>query len=572
MKKSIILGTLAVCGLGLTSCDDFLNDNRFPESKQTVNAEFWSNAVNVENQINYFYENFVGYGNGTGAGNFYWNTLTDDQAGYPGQNFKNWTFTNVPASSSSWNSPYVEIRRACNVIEGVEGSSLETTTAEDFLAKARMYRAWQYYKLVRAYGDVPLVEKALDVTDEGILYGPRTNRNVVMDAALADLNYAINHITTKANKNTFSRDMILAMKAEVCLFEASYQQYVAKNMERAKQFYNEVVSACTPLLSSYTIGSDYRAIYSSMRAELEANPEIIFMKAYEETTLMHSLLDWTSSSTPVCGITKDAFDSYLFLDGKPLASTTMDKSDKGEMVEEGGNNYLSIAAPLATRDKRLSQTIYPYVMYRGSAEDAIQDYKFTNTARMTSTTGYGVFKYNNLTQIESDVTTANRNWTSAPLFWLAEIALDYVEAKAELGTLNDNDLTNTLNKLYARAGLPAQTVAGLSSINDPANNMGVPSLIWEIRRCRRCEFIMDNDIRYWDLVRWNQLERLDTQKNPNIVLGANITPSPVEAKNVNGYLDCSFGMTRTYTNRYDLYPIPSGQLNLNPELGQNPGW
>ena len=58
----------ALCG-----CSDFLNDNRYPMSQQTVNDAFWSNPTNVQNQINYFYEDFTGYGNAFSTnGTFYY--------------------------------------------------------------------------------------------------------------------------------------------------------------------------------------------------------------------------------------------------------------------------------------------------------------------------------------------------------------------------------------------------------------------------------------------------------------------------------------------------------------------
>ena len=81
------------------------------------------------------------------------------------------------------------------------------------------------------------------------------------------------------------------------------------------------------------------------------------------------------------------------------------------------------------------------------------------------------------------------------------------------------NLNNTINKLQARAGLPDMTT---TPADDPANNMGVSNLIWEIRRCRRCELMFDNWYRYWDLIRWHQLELLDSKKHPNVFLGANL--------------------------------------------------
>lgn len=190
---------------------------------------------------------------------------------------------------------------------------------------------------------------------------------------------------------------------------------------------------------------------------------------------------------------------------------------------------------------------------------------------MTSLTGYGVDKFNN-PEMSEEFTTTIKNYTCAPLYWGALIAMDYVEAKAELGTLTDGDLTKTMNKIFKRAGLPEQTVNGLSTMNDSANNMNVSSLIWEIRRCRRCEFIFDKGIRYWDLVRWHQLELLDSTKHPNIALGANVSASPVTVGNIGGYLDAAYGTTRKFEERQYLYPIPSGQIQLNQSLKQNPGW
>ena len=68
--------------MSMTSCSDFLNDNRYPLSSQTVNSEFWSNPVNVENQISTFYNDYYGYGNGASTnGTFYYSWLSDDQCG-----------------------------------------------------------------------------------------------------------------------------------------------------------------------------------------------------------------------------------------------------------------------------------------------------------------------------------------------------------------------------------------------------------------------------------------------------------------------------------------------------------
>lgn len=582
MKKSIILGTVALAAASLTSCDDFLNDNRFPLSQQTANTEFWSSATNVQGQINYFYESFLGYSNGSSTGEFYFRTLSDDQCCPSGNaSITPWTNINVPASSTNWSAPYVEIRRANLIIEGVTAGSLSGTEEANFLGIARLNRAYQYYLLVRAYGDVPLIDQALDPSiaeDVEALFGPRTAREKVMDSALEDLDYAIANISVQSGKQVFSKDLAMAIKAEICLYEASFSKYHKNDTERANKYFNEVVKAATPLLASYPIGDNYQATYTSFNSAALANSEIIFLKEYVKDVFMHCTVDYTSSSTPVSGLTKDAFDAYLFKDGKPLALTSCNKNDAGTMLpkmengqavkDKDGNivwDALSIREVLEQRDGRLSQTVDTAVYFTGLT------YTRPNSMPMTSLTGYGIKKFVN-PEMDYEYSTTIWNYTCAPLYWGAQVALAYAEAKAELGTLTDADLNLTLNKLYARAGLPDQTVASLSSMNDPANNMGVSSLLWEVRRCRRCELILDKGIRYWDLVRWHKLDLLDNTKYPNIGLGANVSNSAVAVSKVGDYMNAANGTTRVFSEREYYYPIPSGQLSLNTALKQNPGW
>ena len=114
----------------------------------------------------------------------------------------------------------------------------------------------------------------------------------------------------------------------------------------------------------------------------------------------------------------------------------------------------------------------------------------------------------------------------------------------------------------------------VSPESDPANNHGVSNLIWEIRRERRVELMYDKNDRYWCLIRWHQLDKLDTQKYPNIMKGAYVGEANKAEATIfdDGYIDASNGGSRIYNAKYYLAPIPSGQLDLNPNLGQNYGW
>ncbi len=564
MKKLFIIGAVAAT-MGLVSCDDTVTKE--PLDVFANNSEYWSNTVNLDNQCNRLYEEYYGYGNGAGTGSwFYFKTLSDDQAN---ATFDTWTYTNVPSASSTWSGAWEVIRGIGYITDGLKMSSLDAETKKYYEGVARLNRAWQYYQLVRMYGDVPWVNKALD-TNDPIVYGARDDRDVVMDSVLADLNFA-DAVISGTDKTSWNNGMVNAMKADICLYEGTFCKYrtqadngKAPNAERANKYLQECVNAANKVFAlGYQLNDSYQGNYNS--DDLSANPEMIFYKDYLVNVFMHSLISYTCSSSNQYGITKDAFDSFLFLDGKPLATTTMDKSDAAEM--EG--DKVSIKNVLANRDKRLAAIVDPYLGFKGHGyvRDDVQD-----APNMTSVTGYTIGKFDDPQKYPlGNRDQNNKNYTDAPVFWLAPVYLAYAEAKAELGNISQGDLDLTVNKLQARAGLPAMTTAPAA---DPANDMGVSNLIWEIRRCRRCELMLDSWYRYWDLIRWHQLDKLDTNLNPDILLGANLSNIANVEVDVNdkGYIMTSKGASRTYSAKHYLYPIPSGQITLNPNLGQNPGW
>jgi len=580
MKKTIIFGALVLGGLAFSSCDSFLDDNRYPLDKETDNPTYWSNPDNVKLQCDQMLQYFTGYASGSSAGEFYFNTLTDDQCP---SSFVDWKNTYIPSSSSSYTAPYENLRHSVTIIKALEGAALDADVKANYMGIARLCRAYQEYLLVRRYGDCNFVEEVLDPADEQLIKGPRQSRDIVFDKILEDLDYACANIKENKNAQYWSRDLAYAMKSYMCLSEGTYRKYctatengIAPDPARAEKLLKESVAASDYLINSgrYSLSAQYRANYQSFyttASEVPAmvdNPEMILFRGYEMDIVMNCVQDYTCGSTPINGITKDAFDSYLFKDGKPLALTKEEyRNDAGEM--EDGN--LSIKKLLEVRDNRLAMTTDPYVYYTDFT------WERAGAMQMTSSTGYGVSKYDNTALAASDRITT-RNTVCAPIYWYSVILLENAEAKAELGILTDADMAKTLNPLYRRAQLPDQTVASLSSMNDPANDMNVSSLIWEVRRCRRCELIMDNDFRYWDLIRWHQLDKIDPAQNPDILLGANIKNSTVKNPlNMSGdYLkgNANWGSnTRSALKpEYYSYPIPSEQLNLNPSLGQNYGW
>ncbi len=566
MKKSVLYA-LAASVMVLASCNDMLDKS--PRSEFSNNPTFWSNANSVESYSNALYENYSGYGQGGSGGWFYFKSLSDDQAN---PNFDNWTFTSVPNTSSYWSSPFEEIRRCNYLIEGMATSSLGESVKKNYEAVGRLNRAWQYFQLVREYGDVQWQEKVvLDPNNEEEVNQPRTDRDVVIDNVVADLDFAIANLTTTKAGNAWSKHLALAMKSDVCLFEGTYCKYRTQedngkpaDAARAQKYLQLAVEASQELMNAgYALSANYGDVYNAL--DLNGNPEVIFWRNYHKDVLGHSTVDYTTGSTAQRGITKDAVDAFLFRDGKPLATTSLDTDDKAELDETG---HYSIKKMLANRDKRLSVIIDPIVCFKGHgwARDP-------QLAEMTSSTAYTIAKYDN-PLMGTDNPTLYRNgigsgYTDAPLFWISVVYLNYAEAKAELGTLSQEDLDKTINKLLARGEVPALT---LTPAADPANNHGVSNLLWEIRRCRRCELMTDNWYRYWDLVRWHQLDKLDSNKYPNINRGANLSNVPNCEVALDGGYVIATSATRTFDKKHYFWPIPQNQITLGNKTTQNDGW
>ena len=119
-----------------TSCDLLNND---PYTSFTK-SNFFTSETNVEMYANYFYNEWSAYGTGGASGDFYFNTLNDNQAvtGLAG-----WGFKNVSATDGTWSACYQEIRRANILLENIEGVPFQKASDKAYyISLARLYRGW----------------------------------------------------------------------------------------------------------------------------------------------------------------------------------------------------------------------------------------------------------------------------------------------------------------------------------------------------------------------------------------------------------------------------------------------
>lgn len=457
----------------------------------------------------------------------------------------------------------------------------------------RFFRAYFYFEKVKRYGDVPWVDRPLG-SDEEELYKGRDSRESVMEKVMEDVDFAIANLPEVQNVYRVTRWTARALKSRIALFEGTFRKY--HGLDGYEEFLQACVNASEPFLtgpySIYTSGSTpYQDLFTSQNA---IETEIILARAYTSAIsgMTHDVNGHLTGATmgrP--GMTRNVVNMYLMRDGSRY--TDQEHYDTKTFVEECKN-----------RDLRMAQTLRtPGYKRIGGSKELAPDLS-------RSTTGYQLIKY--LTEEKYDANKASTN--DMPLFRLAEVLLNYAEAKAELGTLKQADLDNTIRPLRVRAGLPDLDMEEANRNPDPylsspetgyanvtGDNKGV---ILEIRRERTLETPMEG-LRYWDIMRWKEGKRFekpieglyfpgtgeydldengsvdvciyDTEKAPGnsadvlyLKLGSDIVLSEGTSGNVLAHST----QQRIWNEERDyLYPIPTDDRVLTQgAISQNPGW
>lgn len=457
----------------------------------------------------------------------------------------------------------------------------------------RFFRAYFYFEKVKRYGDVPWVDKPLS-SDDNELYKGRDSREFVMEKVMEDIDFAIANLPEKQDVYHVTRWTARALKSRIALFEGTFRKY--HGIDGYEKYLQECVTASEPFLNGpyniYTTGSTpYQDLFTSQNA---IGTEIILARAYTSAIsgMTHDVNGHLTGATmgrP--GMTRNAVNMYLMRDGS-------------RYTDQPGYATKTFADECKNRDLRMAQTIRtPKYKRIGGNKELAPDLS-------RSTTGYQLIKY--LTEEKYDANKASTN--DMPLFRLAEVLLNYAEAKAELGTLKQDDLNKTIKPLRSRAGLPELDMEEANANPDPylsspetgyANVAGAnKGVILEIRRERTLETPMEG-LRYWDIMRWKEGKRFekhieglyfagtgeydldgngtvdvyiyDSETAPGNkadVLYLKLGTDIVLSEKTSGNLLAHSSTHRIWNEERDyLYPIPTDDRVLTQgAISQNPGW
>lgn len=400
--------------------------------------------------------------------------------------------------TSGWS--WSRLRNINYFLENYQKASVTDEVKNHYAGLARYYRAIFYYNMVKRYSDVPWYDKTLNPSDEE-LKNPQTPRAEVMDHIMEDLAFAAEHVRESVPTGTPGKWVAKLMQAKIALHEGTYRKYHDElNMKTtADQFLKLAEESSLAIIAStkfaiYTTGKpneDYAALFESQ--DLLANKEVMLVNVFDQSKNISQNVNGVVFGDYEQSPSRDLVHSYLMNDGS-------------RFTDKAGYQTMGYVQEFQNRDPRLSQTlIYPQWVRAPESSPYIQ--------RLNKNfTGYHQRKgYVNSTVQEV------LNGVDFPVYRYAEVLLIHAEAKAELGTITQDDLDKTVNLLRKRVGMPDLNLLVANSNPDPKMKTDFPKVsgafagvLLEIRRERRVEFAFENS-RYDDLMRWNAgklLERI----------------------------------------------------------------
>ena len=585
-----------ICAGFFLTCFVACELNEFP--KAVASREFvFGSASGLELYVNRFYEFLPSTYDGV--------FLDDDHTDlFAGRVINDRFIANQlsPANVSGWTSgsdqyQWGRLRHINYFIHYCEQSSVPGK--EHYLGIARFSRAYFYYEMVKRWGDVPWVDKIIEVDDADILYGPRDSRFVVMDKVLEDLDYAIANINIEhdGTRTRISKNVARAFKSRVCLYEGSLRKYhTSYNMQNtANAWFQEAVSAANAV-TGYSLrqgATAYRDMFLQKSPYLD---ETILCVALDGDLQLFSSRNRKTIS-PTYGnrpaFTRRFVLTYLNADG---TSFTMSNPNwkTTPYVDE-----------IKDRDPRLGQSIRKPDYTRTAG--GVRYLAPPNLEQ--SITGYQIIK--GCYDEQSPYDAESRNENAHLIFRYAEVLLNKAEALVELnGTLTAAEWTETIGALRARAGITGSTLTTVPTVADTYmvdfyNGKWTNPVMLEVLRERAVELVQEG-VRADDLIRW-RLGELFTETpfngmyipalgvydfngdginevcfyqgaRPDVQATFFMDVSPTTAAGSRTLSEGASGeiiwylRDRTWNDKLYLYPVPQSQRLLNPQLGQNPGW
>lgn len=248
--KSVSVSLLAAATLVAPGCKkEFLN---VPQQAQTPVAQFWRTADDATKAVNAAYANLRSWNNIAFAPIAVESLGSDDSEKGSSTNdatylnfYDQFTVTSTEGQLLSfWEGEYQTINFANQVLDNVPGITMDNALKSRYLAEAKFIRAYAYFRLVRAFGDVPL---RLNVPADPSVYNlPRSPKATVWAAIekdLTDASAVLPQSYPTADVGRITKGAALALLAKVSMYQQKWSNVL--------NYTNQVMALGYSLLPNY---------------------------------------------------------------------------------------------------------------------------------------------------------------------------------------------------------------------------------------------------------------------------------------------------------------------------------
>ena len=547
MKKNFLYIAAAVA-LGFSSCVEL---DRYP-LEELSDGSFWKSATDANMAVSDLYPSLP-----------YWDVdeaINSDDAVHGIK----WAAGNVSKGiydpqDMSWDGTYSVIRQANLILSKIdEIPDYNQVEKNKVLGQAYFFRAFHYFDLIRTFGDVPYVDKPLTLADqEGIT---RTPRAEVYSKVMADLDKAIEYLPTTWPASEYGRitkGAALAMKARAALYYGNWQD--------AANYAKDVIDLGIYELYDKDNTGKYKELFWE---KADGCDEFILVRQFNQTDDTWYLIGWEAFPTMGWGginPTQSLVDAFEDIEGAPIA--------KSALYDETN--------PFANRDPRLEVNVLHdgETMYGKTIKVApLKSCYPTGISQHgdATATGYYQQKWLDPDVDPSDYGTPGEGWNmgkDAVVIRYAEILLTYAEAMNELSALDANAF-DAVNQVRRRVGMPDLQNTDPSK---PTYCATQDDLRQRIRNEWRVEFALEGGKRQWDIRRWGIA--MEVMNKPRLGLKYSLVESADAEKEDNGIICILYqgdkqavGAETAYKEHNYVYPVPQSEIDLNPNLTQNPGY
>ncbi|HMU47906.1 MAG TPA: RagB/SusD family nutrient uptake outer membrane protein [Chitinophagaceae bacterium] len=223
--RLLTIGLSATLGLMLSGCKKSFLD--VPPQAQTPGEQFWKTPQDAAQAVNAMYGNLRVWEQVAFAPIAVESMGSDEaeKGSSPGDAtfhnlYDNFTVTSTEGQLNGfWVGQYRSINLCNQILDNVPNIVMDDALKNRYLAEAKFVRAYNYFRLVRAFGDVPLrLHIPADATEYNI---PRTPKAEVWAAIEQDLNDAASVLPVSygsADIGRATKGAALALHAKVAMY------------------------------------------------------------------------------------------------------------------------------------------------------------------------------------------------------------------------------------------------------------------------------------------------------------------------------------------------------------------